>query len=89
MRNLFKSLRAFGPKTLGPMTAALAIASILPKHPHAERDASFTVIGVTADTASDEAVRAEKNMSLELANQIAMISGRMNDDASDASVAAC
>jgi uncharacterized integral membrane protein (TIGR00698 family) len=29
-------------------SAALAIASILPRHPHAERDASFTVIGVTA-----------------------------------------
>ncbi len=29
-------------------SAALAIASILPKHAHAERDASFTVIGVTA-----------------------------------------
>jgi uncharacterized integral membrane protein (TIGR00698 family) len=29
-------------------SAALAIASILPKHPHAERDATFTVIGVTA-----------------------------------------
>ena len=29
-------------------SAALAIASILPKHQHAERDASFTVIGVTA-----------------------------------------
>lgn len=29
-------------------SAALAIASILPKHPDAERDASFTVIGVTA-----------------------------------------
>jgi len=29
-------------------SAALAIASILPKHPNAERDASFTVIGVTA-----------------------------------------
>ena len=25
MRNLFKSLRAFGPKTLGPMTAALVL----------------------------------------------------------------
>jgi hypothetical protein len=25
MRNLFKSLRALGPKTLGPMTAALAL----------------------------------------------------------------
>ena len=25
MRNLFTSLRAFGPKTLGPMTAALAL----------------------------------------------------------------
>ena len=29
-------------------SAALAIASLLPKHEHAERDASFTVIGVTA-----------------------------------------
>ena len=29
-------------------SAALAIASILPRHEHAERDASFTVIGVTA-----------------------------------------
>jgi uncharacterized integral membrane protein (TIGR00698 family) len=29
-------------------SAALAIASVLPRHPHAERDASFTVIGVTA-----------------------------------------
>jgi uncharacterized integral membrane protein (TIGR00698 family) len=29
-------------------SAALAIASILPKHKNAERDASFTVIGVTA-----------------------------------------
>jgi uncharacterized integral membrane protein (TIGR00698 family) len=29
-------------------SAALAIASLLPKHAHAERDASFTVIGVTA-----------------------------------------
>ena len=29
-------------------SAALAIASLLPKHKHAERDASFTVIGVTA-----------------------------------------
>jgi uncharacterized integral membrane protein (TIGR00698 family) len=29
-------------------SAALAIASILPRHPNAERDASFTVIGVTA-----------------------------------------
>src|SRR5260221_8168028 len=28
-------------------SAALAIASILPKHKNAERDASFTVIGVT------------------------------------------
>jgi uncharacterized integral membrane protein (TIGR00698 family) len=28
-------------------SAALAIASVLPKHPQAERDASFTVIGVT------------------------------------------
>src|SRR5258708_18844667 len=29
-------------------SAALALASILPRHKHAERDASFTVIGVTA-----------------------------------------
>jgi uncharacterized integral membrane protein (TIGR00698 family) len=29
-------------------SAALAIASLLPRHEHAERDASFTVIGVTA-----------------------------------------
>jgi uncharacterized integral membrane protein (TIGR00698 family) len=44
---------AFGTLTGGAVaicgaTAALAIASILPKHKHAERDASFTVIGVTA-----------------------------------------
>jgi len=44
---------AFGTLTGGAVaicgaSAALAIASILPKHPHAERDASFTVIGVTA-----------------------------------------
>ncbi len=46
------------PLTFGTLTggavaicgasAALAIASILPKREHAERDASFTVIGVTA-----------------------------------------
>jgi len=44
---------AFGTLTGGAVaicgvSAALAIASILPKHPHAERDASFTAIGVTA-----------------------------------------
>jgi uncharacterized integral membrane protein (TIGR00698 family) len=44
---------AFGTLTGGAVaicgaSAALAIASILPKHPNAERDASFTVIGVTA-----------------------------------------
>ena len=44
---------AFGTLTGGAVaicgaSAALAIASILPKHAHAERDASFTVIGVTA-----------------------------------------
>jgi uncharacterized integral membrane protein (TIGR00698 family) len=43
----------FGTLTAGAVaicgaSAALAIASILPRHPHAERDASFTVIGVTA-----------------------------------------
>jgi uncharacterized integral membrane protein (TIGR00698 family) len=45
--------QAFGTLTGGAVaicgaSAALAIASILPKHPNAERDASFTVIGVTA-----------------------------------------
>ena len=44
---------AFGTLTGGAVaicgaSAALAIASILPKHTNAERDASFTVIGVTA-----------------------------------------
>jgi uncharacterized integral membrane protein (TIGR00698 family) len=44
---------AFGTLTGGSVaicgaSAALAIASILPRHKHAERDASFTVIGVTA-----------------------------------------
>jgi len=44
---------AFGTLTGGAVaicgaSAALAIASILPRHRHAERDASFTVIGVTA-----------------------------------------
>jgi uncharacterized integral membrane protein (TIGR00698 family) len=44
---------AFGTLTGGAVaicgaSAALAIASILPKHRNAERDASFTVIGVTA-----------------------------------------
>ena len=45
--------RSFGTLTGGAVaicgaSAALAIASILPRHPNAERDASFTVIGVTA-----------------------------------------
>jgi uncharacterized integral membrane protein (TIGR00698 family) len=45
--------KAFGTLTGGAVaicgaSAALAIASILPKHKNAERDASFTVIGVTA-----------------------------------------
>ena len=44
---------AFGTLTGGAVaicgaSAALAIASILPRHANAERDASFTVIGVTA-----------------------------------------
>src|SRR5205085_5342769 len=44
---------AFGTLTGGAVaicgaSAALAIASILPRHKNAERDASFTVIGVTA-----------------------------------------
>jgi uncharacterized integral membrane protein (TIGR00698 family) len=44
---------AFGTLTGGAVaicgaSAALAIASILPNHKNAERDASFTVIGVTA-----------------------------------------
>jgi uncharacterized integral membrane protein (TIGR00698 family) len=50
---VFKLGSAFGTLTGGAVaicgaSAALAIASILPKHPQAERDASFTVIGVTA-----------------------------------------
>ncbi|HET7729215.1 MAG TPA: putative sulfate exporter family transporter [Usitatibacter sp.] len=45
--------KAFGTLTGGAVaicgaSAALAIASILPRHANAERDASFTVIGVTA-----------------------------------------
>ena len=48
-----KLSNAFGTLTGGAVaicgaSAALAIASILPQHKHAERDASFTVIGVTA-----------------------------------------
>jgi uncharacterized integral membrane protein (TIGR00698 family) len=44
---------AFGTLTGGAVaicgaSAALAIASLLPRHKNAERDASFTVIGVTA-----------------------------------------
>lgn len=53
---LLKLGSAFGTLTGGAVaicgaSAALAIASILPKHRHAERDASFTVIGVTAMSA--------------------------------------
>ena len=49
----FRLGSAFGTLTGGAVaicgaSAALAIASILPRHEHAERDASFTVIGVTA-----------------------------------------
>ncbi len=49
----FKLSSAFGTLTGGAVaicgaSAALAIASILPKHTQAERDATFTVIGVTA-----------------------------------------
>jgi uncharacterized integral membrane protein (TIGR00698 family) len=49
----FRLGNAFGTLTGGAVaicgaSAALAIASILPRHEHAERDASFTVIGVTA-----------------------------------------
>ncbi len=45
--------RHFGVLTGGAVaicgaSAALAIAAVLPKHPHHERDTSFTVIGVTA-----------------------------------------
>ena len=48
-----KLTHSFGTLTGGAVaicgvSAALAIASILPKHPHAERDATFTAIGVTA-----------------------------------------
>jgi uncharacterized integral membrane protein (TIGR00698 family) len=44
---------AFGVLTGGAVaicgaSAALALASVLPKHANAERDASFTVVGVTA-----------------------------------------
>jgi uncharacterized integral membrane protein (TIGR00698 family) len=50
---LLKLGNAFGTLTGGAVaicgaSAALAIASILPRHDNAERDASFTVIGVTA-----------------------------------------
>jgi uncharacterized integral membrane protein (TIGR00698 family) len=50
---LLKLGNAFGTLTGGAVaicgaSAALAIASLLPKHRHSERDASFTVIGVTA-----------------------------------------
>jgi uncharacterized integral membrane protein (TIGR00698 family) len=49
----FRLAPAFGTLTGGAVaicgaSAALAIASLLPRHKHAERDAAFTVIGVTA-----------------------------------------
>jgi uncharacterized integral membrane protein (TIGR00698 family) len=49
----FGQSKAFGTLTAGAVaicgaSAALAIASLLPRHKHAERDAAFTVIGVTA-----------------------------------------
>jgi uncharacterized integral membrane protein (TIGR00698 family) len=53
LAHLLKLGSALGTLTGGAVaicgaSAALAIASILPKHANAERDASFTVIGVTA-----------------------------------------
>jgi uncharacterized integral membrane protein (TIGR00698 family) len=53
LARLLKLGNALGTLTGGAVaicgaSAALAIASILPRHKHAERDASFTVIGVTA-----------------------------------------
>ena len=53
LSRFFGESPAFGTLTGGAVaicgaSAALAIASILPKHPNAERDASFTVIAVTA-----------------------------------------
>ena len=49
----FGQSKAFGTLTAGAVaicgaSAALAIASLLPRHENAERDAAFTVIGVTA-----------------------------------------
>ena len=48
----FRQPRQFGPLTGGAVaicgaSAALAIASVLPKHVNAERDTIFAVIGVT------------------------------------------
>ena len=43
-----QGILAGGAVAICGASAALAIASLLPKHKHAERDASFTVIGVTA-----------------------------------------
>jgi uncharacterized integral membrane protein (TIGR00698 family) len=53
LSRLLKLGNAFGTLTGGAVaicgaSAALAIASLLPRHENAERDASFTVIGVTA-----------------------------------------
>ena len=45
--NAFATLTA-GAVAICGASAALAIASLLPKHKNAERDAAFTVIGVTA-----------------------------------------
>ena len=53
LARFFGQSSAFGTLTGGAVaicgaSAALAIASILPKHPDAERDAGFTVIAITA-----------------------------------------
>jgi uncharacterized integral membrane protein (TIGR00698 family) len=53
LARFFGESPAFGTLTGGAVaicgaSAALAIASILPRHPNSERDASFTVIAVTA-----------------------------------------
>ena len=53
LARFFGQTRAFGTLTGGAVaicgaSAALAIAAILPKHHHAERDAGFTVIAITA-----------------------------------------
>ena len=61
------SQRHFGVLTGGAVaicgaSAALAIAAILPKHPHHERDTSFAVIGVTALCEAGQPQRAETEL---------------------------